>query len=154
MTRERKVFLLTLFFTNWIYTIAETAAADRIMGGSWLDVFRPAELIPCYLIGFAVALWGVSDRCALRLQKKFFPGTIGSRAERLVFLILCAAVYEFIYGLFIQIYFVFLAPEGTRLFSHLIRGLFVPYLVCVLFNVLISLYIVPPIEKLVGRLIP
>ena len=154
MTKERKRFFLSNFFSCWIYTIVETPVVERILFGRWWTAFHPATFIPSYVIGLCVAYWFPCAAFADYLQGRYFASIQNERSKKWVANLLFATIFEFVFGLIIQAYFVFLVPEGSHDISEFFISFLKQYFPCIPINALISLLVLEPCDRLAEKLIP
>ena len=153
MTDSKKLFILTGIISNFWYTVIEGPISDKVLYGTWLTALYPSALIPSYIIGLILTLWVPCDKWAGRIQEKMFPATLKSKWKQIVFCFLFAVIFEFIYGLLCRIYFVLLLPSGDHSLFTVWSEFFRTYCLCLIPNMLISLFLLSPSEKLAKKIL-
>ena len=153
MTDSKKLFILTGIISNFWYTVIEGPISDKVLYGTWLTALYPSALIPSYIIGLILTLWVPCDKWAGRIQEKMFPATLKSKWKQIVFCFLFAVIFEFIYGLLCRIYFVLLLPSGDHSLFTVWSEFFRTYYLCLIPNMLISLFLLSPSEKLAKKIL-
>ena len=103
MSRESKVMLLTNVFSSLFYTLLLGPLAGLIVTGSF-EPYSAIEWIFMYLLGWAMSSMIPFDLAKI-IQRKLFPRSIGTKRENLVATVIYAAIYEFLYGIGLNIWY-------------------------------------------------
>lgn len=153
MSEEKKLSVLTTLISNLWYTLAESPIVDQALYGDWRPALTLPEFIPAYLVGLIVCFWIPWASWAHRVQDALFSGVKKEPGHYLLTLFLEAAVYEFCFALLCQFYFIFLFPSGSRDLNEMILTFIPAYLPCIIPNMLITHFLLPPTEKLAKKLL-